>query len=232
MGEVYRARDTRLDRMVAVKVLPPHMARDEPSRERFEREARAVAALNHPHICTLYDIGTRATATRFIWSWSISTARRSRHGCAQGPLSVAEALDYALRSRRRSIAAHRAGIVHRDLKPRNIMLTTAGAKLLDFGLAKAMRAGVGADRPDERSRRKTTAPARSSARCTTWRPSSSKAGRADARTDLFAFGCVLYEMLTGQKAFDARSAAGLLTAIMALEPPPIRELPAHRAGGR
>ena len=141
MGEVYRARDTRLGRTVAIKVLQSHVAADEPARERFEREARVVAGLNHPHICTLHDIGTyRAAAGQgpvpyLVMEFLEGETLADR--LTLGSLPVEDALDCAIQIASALDTAHRAAIVHRDLKPRNVMLTPAGAKLLDFGIAKA-----------------------------------------------------------------------------------------------
>ena len=232
MGEVYRARDTRLVRTVAIKVLPPRMARDEPSRWRFEREARAVAALNHPHICTLHDIGTHESSTGsehvvpyLVMEYLNGETLAAR--LAKDPLPVPEALEYALQIVSALDSAHRAGIVHRDLKPRNIMVTTSGAKLLDFGLAKATipvpeLARTGSIH-STREASELTAAGIILGTLHYMAPEQLEGAKTDARTDLFAFGCVLYEMLTGRKAFDARSSAGLLTAILALEPATIRD---------
>jgi serine/threonine protein kinase len=140
MGEVYKARDTRLDRTVAVKELPPHVAADRQSRERFEREARAVAALNHPHICTLHDIGSQDGIDFLVMEYVEGETLAVR--LEKGPLPLDVALQYAIEIASGLDRAHRAGIVHRDIKPGNIMLTKAGTKLLDFGLAKASAPAV------------------------------------------------------------------------------------------
>jgi serine/threonine protein kinase len=142
MGEVYKARDTRLDRTVAIKVLPAHVASDPDLRERFEREARAIAALNHPHICTLYDVGQQDSIDFLVMEYL--EGQTLAQGLTKGPLPLDQALQYAIQVADALDKAHRGGIVHRDLKPGNIMLTKAGTKLLDFGLAKLSAPPVGA----------------------------------------------------------------------------------------
>ena len=204
MGEVYRARDTRLDRIVAIKVLPAHFAADADRRERFEREARAIAALNHPHICTSArrrPPGRRRLPGDGVLEGETLAARlgaraaAARRGADVAGIEIADALD----------EAHRQGIIHRDLKPGNIMLTKTGVKLLDFGLAKLKRR-----RDHRRSLRLHRGPQRADGgrrhprHLNTWRPSSWRARRLDARTDIFAFGAVLYEMATGRRAFEGR----------------------------
>ena len=227
MGEVYRARDTRLGRTVAIKVLLPSAAAGDPSsRERFEREAKAVAALNHPHICTLYDVGTVAeidggpVAVQYLVMEYLD-GQTLADRLAAGPLPVADALTYGVQIASALDRAHREGIVHRDLKPRNIMLTSSGAKLLDFGLAKS--AAVVETRPVNGSS-ELTASGAILGTLHYMAPEQLEGGAADARTDVFGFGCVLYEMVSGRKAFHARSSASLLTAIMVSEPPPAGRL--------
>ena len=226
MGEVYRARDTRLGRTVAIKVLlPSAVDGDASSRNRFEQEARAVAALSHPHICTLHDVGIADVAGHpaplqyLVMEYLDGQTLADR--LAAGPLPVADALTYATQIASALDRAHRAGIVHRDLKPRNIMLTSSGAKLLDFGLAKASSAGE--MRPANPSS-ELTAPGAILGTLHYMAPEQLEGAEADARTDVFGFGCVLYEMLSGRKAFQARSSASLLTAIMVSEPPPVSGL--------
>jgi Tol biopolymer transport system component len=221
MGEVYRARDTRLDRMVAVKVLATAFASDQQLRERFEREARSIAALNHPHICTLHDIGHEgdlAFLVMEILDGETLAARLSR-----GALPLEQALRHAIEIAGALDKAHRAGIVHRDLKPGNIMLTKAGAKLLDFGLAKREMPAVAGS---GLSVLPTTPP-----NLTTqgtilgtfqyMAPEQLEGREADARTDIFAFGTVLYEMVTGKKAFEGKSQVGLIGAILERDPAPV-----------
>jgi len=226
MGEVYRAHDTRLGRTVAIKVLQSHVATDEPAHERFEREARVVAGLNHPHICTLHDIGTYRAPTGqgpvpyLVMEFLQGETLADR--LTQGSLPVDDALDCAIQIASALDTAHRAAIVHRDLKPRNVMLTPAGAKLLDFGIAKAAAPqAVGtALSPDP----ELTTPGTIIGTLHYMAPEQLEGLPTDARTDLFAFGCVLYEMLSGRTAFEGRSGASLMTAIMAREPASIREL--------
>ena len=217
MGEVYRARDTRLDRTVAIKVLPGHRAGDPQFRERFEREARAVSSLNHPNICVLHDFGNDGGVAYLVMECLEGETLAAR--LERGPLPLAEALRYAIEIASALDAAHRRGVVHRDLKPGNIMLTKAGAKLLDFGLAKV--------------RALTTTAAEHTATLTVttegslvgtfqyMSPEQLEGREADARSDIFAFGATLYEMLTGQRAFTGASQASLIAAIMSAQPGPV-----------
>src|SRR5688572_19502583 len=145
MGDVYKARDTRLDRTVAIKVLPPQVAADPVARDRFEREARAVAALNHPHICTLHDIGSQDGIDFLVMEFLEGETLAVR--LQRGALTVSDALNYGIQIASALDKVHRAGIVHRDLKPGNVMVTKAGAKLLDFGLSKAAASAVVAAHP-------------------------------------------------------------------------------------
>ncbi len=219
MGEVYRARDTRLDRTVAIKVLAPHAPLG--GHDRFEREARAVAALTHPHICTLYDVGSDAGIDFLVMEFLEGETLAER--IDRGPLTSGHALQIAIQIASALHRAHASGIVHRDLKPRNIMLTKSGAKLLDFGLAKSTGAALVTAAPG-REPSELTAPGLLLGTLHYMAPEQLEGLAADARTDLFAFGCVLYEMVTGRKAFEARSSASLLTAIMTDTPTPVREL--------
>jgi serine/threonine-protein kinase len=213
MGEVYKARDTRLDRTVAIKVLPPHIAADPDVRQRFEREAKAIAALNHPTICTLYDVGREQDADFLVMEHLEGESLAER--LERGALPLDEALRVATQVAAGLDTAHRHGIVHRDLKPGNVMLTKGGAKLLDFGLAK-----VG---PTESTPAYgvTTAATQAGTVLGTFHymaPEQLEGKEADARTDLFAFGVMLYEMVTGRRAFTGDSQAGLITAIMTAQP--------------
>ena len=240
MGEVYRARDTRLDRTVAIKVLPEHLASDPQFRERFDREARAISQLDHPHICALYDVGEQAPSTGseqavayLVMQYLEGETLQDR--LTKGALSLDQALTSAIQVADALDKAHRRGIVHRDLKPGNIMLTRSGAKLLDFGLAKVRHAGV------------TGAVALSAVPTVSspfgavqggsltgagsilgtfqyMAPEQLEGAEADARTDIFAFGAVVFEMVTGRKAFEGKSQASLIHAIMGVDPPAIATL--------
>jgi eukaryotic-like serine/threonine-protein kinase len=224
MGEVYKARDTRLERTVAIKVLPEHVASDPQFRERFDREARAVAALNHPHICTLHDIGRQDGVDFLVMEYLDGETLADR--LTRGALSLDQALKVAIEIADALDKAHRQGITHRDLKPGNIILTKGGAKLLDFGLAKTgapVVAGAGLSMLP-------TTPPNLTAQGTIlgtfqyMAPEQLDRQEADARTDIFAFGAVLYEMITGRKAFEGKSQASLIAAILEREPPPISSL--------
>jgi Tol biopolymer transport system component len=218
MGEVYRARDTRLDRLVAIKVLPSHLADAPDLQERFEREARAVAALNHPHICTLHDVG-RQDGTAFLVMEHLEGETLAAR-LEKGALPVDQALQYAIQIADALDKAHSAGIVHRDLKPANIMLVRTGAKLLDFGLAKSTASLA----PAGLSMLPTTPPGLTAqgAILGTFQymaPEQLEGQDADLRTDVFAFGLVVYEMVTGRRAFEGKSQASLIAAIMHVQPP-------------
>jgi len=217
MGEVYRARDTRLDRAVAIKVLPSHRVDDPQFRERFEREARAVSSLNHPHICVLHDIGSEGSTAYLVMECleGESLASRLEHG----PLPLAEALLYGVEIASALDAAHRRGVVHRDLKPANIMLTKTGAKLLDFGLAKVRAPGASA--ADQAATMTVTTEGSLVGTLQYMSPEQLEGKEADARSDIFAFGATLYEMLTGKRAFAGQSQASLITAIMSAQPEPL-----------
>jgi serine/threonine protein kinase/Tol biopolymer transport system component len=221
MGEVYKARDTRLDRVVAVKVLAAQLADDAHFRDRFAREAKVISALDHPHICTLYDVGTDSGAAYLVMQYLDGEPLDAR--LRKGALPLGQALHYAVQIADALDRAHRAGIVHRDLKPGNIMLTKAGAVLLDFGLAKATTSVAA---PRGLSMLPTT-PANLTAQGTIlgtfqyMAPEQLEGREADARTDIFALGAVVYEMFTGKKAFDGRSQASLTSSIMSADPPPL-----------
>jgi Tol biopolymer transport system component len=221
MGEVYRARDTRLDRVVAVKVLPSDLAATPELRARFEREARAVSSLNHPHICVLHDVGHQDGVDFLVMELLEGETLASR--LARGPLSTPDLLRFGIEVADALDRAHRGGIIHRDLKPGNIMLTRSGAKLLDFGLARAASLGGG---PGGLSQSPTVARALTEAGTIVgtfqyMAPEQLEGKEADPRTDVFALGAVLYEMATGRAAFEGKSQASLISAIMSLEPPPI-----------
>jgi eukaryotic-like serine/threonine-protein kinase len=224
MGEVYRARDTRLDRTVAIKVLPEHLAQSPDLQQRFEREARAVSAINHPHICALYDIGHQDGTDYLVLEYLEGESLHDR--LAKDPLPLDQALRRATEIADALDKAHRSGVVHRDLKPGNVILTKAGAKLLDFGLAKRAEPVV---KGDERlSALATRAPLTEKGTLVGtipyMAPEQIEGREADARTDIWAFGALLYEMVTGKRAFVGTSPASLIGAILKDEPPPIREL--------
>ena len=240
MGEVYRARDTRLGRTVAIKILPSEVAADADRRRRFELEARAASALDHPHICALYDIGQQIpsgpapspagalplTPVHFLVMEYLDGETLADR-LARGPLPLQHALQIGVEVAEALAAAHRQGIVHRDLKPANVMLTKKGtgghgltqAKLLDFGLARLVQgsqAGGQLNSATDASVPRGTVPYMA--------PEQLEGRPADARTDLFAFGAVLYEMLTGKRAFQGASPAGVIAAILEHDPPPAASL--------
>jgi Tol biopolymer transport system component len=224
MGEVYRARDTRLDRTVAIKVLPQHLADTPEARQRFEREARAVSALNHPHICTLHDVGSQDGTEYLVMEYLEGETLAARLG--KGPLPLEQVLKLGVEISDALDKAHRQGIVHRDLKPGNIMLTKSGAKLLDFGLAKAavpLTSGVTLTAAVTR----TTPVTQQGTIVGTFQymsPEQVEGKEVDARSDIFSFGAVLYEMLTGQRAFPGKSQLSVASAILEKEPEPISAL--------
>jgi len=218
MGEVYRARDTRLDRDVALKVLPPDVSADPARRKRFEIEARAVAALSHSHICPIHDVGSEDGLDYLVLELVHGETLAAR--LKRGPMPVAEALARAGEMAAAIAAAHRRGIVHRDLKPGNVMLTKSGAMILDFGLARIVR-DESAPAPDAAA---TTMAGLSEAGIVLgtphyMAPEQIEGRPADARADVFAFGTILYEMLTGRRAFEGSSAAGVMGAILRAETP-------------
>ena len=240
MGEIYTARDTRLDRTVAVKVLTGALAADSESRRRFEQEARAIAALNDPHICTVHDVGRHGDHDYLVLEYLEGETLADRLSRTPSP-SVEESLAIAIQIGSALDRAHRAGIVHRDLKPGNVMLirrggpsAPAGVKLLDFGLA-ARTAGVSAK--SDLSLGETVGPSMVATRPPTMEASSGfsgtvqymapeqlDGGTGDHRVDIFAFGCVLYEMLAGYKAFEGTNALKVIATITHAEPPPIAAL--------
>ncbi len=220
MGEVYRARDTRLDRTVAIKVLPDMLASDQQFRERFDREARVISQFDHPHICALFDVGDENGTAYLVMQYLEGETLASR--LERGALRIEQALRYGVEIASALDTAHRAGIVHRDLKPGNIMLTKVGAKLLDFGLAKAAGAPVGGA---GLSMLPTTPPALTAQGTILgtfqyMAPEQLEGRDADVRTDIFAFGAVLYEMVTGKRAFEGKTQANLIAAILDREPQP------------
>jgi serine/threonine protein kinase len=223
MGEVYRARDTRLDRIVAVKVLPEHLSSNLQLRERFEREARAISSLSHPHICALYDVGQQNGIDYLVMEYLEGETLAGR--LKKGPLPTDQVLQYAVQITDALDTAHKHAVVHRDLKPGNIMLTRTGAKLLDFGLAKVRAAEAVAGmtaRPTQTT--PLTGEGTILGTLQYMAPEQLEGADADARTDIFALGAVIYEMATGRKAFTGKSQASLISAIMGVEPPPLSTL--------
>jgi Tol biopolymer transport system component len=230
MGEVYRARDTRLGRDVAVKVLLSHLTDDSDLAARFEREARSVAALNHPHICALYDVGREGEREYIVMELLEGETLAAR--LARGPLPSAEVLRLGTQIADALDRAHRQGLVHRDLKPGNVMLTRQGAKLLDFGLARPVTPGTvpgsSVVRPPTPSTPTMSGPLTAAGSIVgTFQymaPEQLEGGEADARSDLWALGAVLYQMATGRPPFEGTSQARLIAAILTTEPRPIAEL--------
>jgi eukaryotic-like serine/threonine-protein kinase len=216
MGEVYRAKDTRLNRTVAIKILPPHLSSSPDLRQRFEREARAVSSLSHAHICTLHDIGNQDGAFYLVMEFLEGENLADR--LSKGPLPLEQTLRYGMQIADALEKAHKQGIVHRDLKPGNIMLTKSGAKLLDFGLAKFAAEQTQPALSEVATEGNLTAEGTILGTIQYMAPEQLEGSDADARTDIFAFGAVLYEMATGRKAFTGKSRASLITAIMSAEP--------------
>jgi len=224
MGEVYRGRDTRLGRDVAIKILPPGFAANEEFRARFEREARTISSLNHPNICTLFDVG-RQDGTHYLVMELIegeSLADRLQ----KGPLPLDQVLRYGAQIADALGRAHRQGIVHRDLKPGNVMLTKTGAKLLDFGLARSgpEAAPLQGLTQAETQARPLTQEGTILGTFQYMAPEQLEGIEADARTDIFAFGALLYEMTTGKRAFEGTTRTSLIAAIVSGTPRPMGEL--------
>src|SRR5499425_2776265 len=230
MGEVYRARDTRLDRDVAVKVLPEHLATNEEVRQRFEREAKTISQLTHPHICALYDVGREGDVEYLVMELLEGETLSER--LARGPLPQEQTLRYGQEIADALDKAHRQGIVHRDLKPANVMLTKTGVKLLDFGLAKAMETpaakGSLTSLPTQQG---LTQEGTILGTFQYMAPEQLEGKEADARTDIFALGTTLYEMATGRKAFSGATHASLISSILRDDPPPISQIQAMSPPG-
>src|SRR5467141_254804 len=225
MGEVYKARDTRLDRIVAIKVLPTHLADRTELRERFEREARTIASLNHPHICTLFDIGHQDGIDYLVMEYLEGETLAQR--LVKSSLPLEQVLQYAIEIADALDKAHRKGVTHRDLKPGNIMLTKAGTKLLDFGLAKLKQEIAPANvQLSELPTADDPLTAQGSIVGTLqyMAPEQLEGKEVDARTDIFAFGAVVYEMATGKRAFEGKTQASVVGAILKDDPPPISSL--------
>src|SRR5688572_1203183 len=224
MGEVYRARDTRLERTVAVKVLPSHLALSPDSRQRFEREARTISQLSHPHICALYDVGREGETEYLVMEHLEGETLAER--LARGPLPLEQTFRFGVQIADALEKAHRQGIVHRDLKPGNVMITKSGVKLLDFGLAKVL--APASSTVDLTALPTQAAPVtREGTLLGTFQymaPEQLEGREADARTDIFAFGCLLYEMATGRKAFSAATQVSVISSSMSEHPPPLARL--------
>src|SRR5271169_2390643 len=224
MGEVYRARDTRLDRTVAIKILPPHFAADATRRQRFEREAKVVSGLNHPNICTLHDVGHQDGVDFIVMEYLDGESLAER--LEKGPLQAVQVLQYGTQIASALDKAHRNGVTHRDLKPGNIILTKSGAKLLDFGLAKAEPAQHLVKTLTDATPRSIpmtklgaiigTVPYMS--------PEQLDGKKVDARSDIFSLGAVLYEMVTGNRAFQGNSEFSVASDILHKDPAPISTL--------
>jgi eukaryotic-like serine/threonine-protein kinase len=226
MGEVYKARDTRLDRVVAIKILRADIAGPD-FRERFAREAKVISQLDHPHICTVFDVGHEDGIDFLVMQYLDGETLAAR--LASGPIPVNQALTYAIQMADALDRAHRQGIMHRDMKPGNAMVTASGVVLVDFGLAKAVAAPVSTSATQLAAAPTMTSPLGPTATPLTaagtilgtfqyMAPEVIEGDDADARADLWGFGCILYEMLTGRRAFSGRSQASLLGAILKEEP--------------
>jgi Tol biopolymer transport system component len=217
MGAVYKAWDTRLDRAVAIKVLHADVATDPEFRARFQREARAIASLSHPHICTLHDVG-RDDGIDFLVMEFLEGETLARR-LSKGPLPPQKAVEYAIEIADALARAHRAGIIHRDLKPANVLLTRAGTKLLDFGIARAVPLAAGTDGTAlPTATGSLTGHGRLLGTMQYMAPELLGGHPADERSDIFAFGCVLFEMLTGRRAFDGTTQAAVIAAVLTTEP--------------
>ena len=225
MGEVYRARDTRLGRDVAIKVLPETLSTRQEFQQRFAREARSISALNHPHICALFDVGQEGDTFYLVMEFLDGESLADR--LEKGPLPLEQVLRYGKEVANALEAAHRQGVLHRDLKPGNVMLTRSGAKLLDFGLAKPSDSAVAAATAAEALTAMASQPKPLTDKGTVvgtfqyMAPEQLEGKGSDQRSDIFALGSVLYEMATGRRAFAGKTQASIIAAILAAEPPPI-----------
>jgi serine/threonine protein kinase len=237
MGEVYQARDRRLDRIVAIKVLPKEFAVDAGRQERFDREARAVAALNHPHICSLLDVGEAASSRepsdpdpiRFLVMEYLEGQTLAER-LLRGPLTISEVLRYSVQLADALAHAHRRGLVHRDLKPANVMLTDEGTKLLDFGLSRVQStSGLPALSTVSPGDPPLTSVGAVLGTYPYMSPEQLAGRDVDERSDIFALGALVYEMATGRRAFEDTTAATLIGAILHTDPPPISSVNRSRA---
>jgi len=220
MGEVYRARDTRLERTVAIKILPAHLSDKPAAKERFEREARAISSLSHPNICHLYDVGTQDGVSYLVMEYLEGETLADR--LQKGPLPLEQVLKFGTDICEGLERAHRTGVVHRDLKPGNIMLMKSGAKLMDFGLAKPVVSGTGAALTSLKTvSRALTAEGSWVGTFQYMSPEQVEGKDVDGRSDIFSLGAVLYEMVTGRRAFEGKSQLSVASAILEKEPEPI-----------
>ncbi|RKZ11938.1 hypothetical protein DRQ53_01860 [bacterium] len=219
MGEVYRARDTRLQREVAIKVLPKDIAQDPEVQQRFSREAQTISSLNHPHICVLHDVGEHEGIHYLVME--LVDGLTLTQALEKGPLPIADTLKYGAQISDALDRAHRAGVIHRDLKPGNVMITKSGAKLMDFGLARAARTGTPGDATVAMSQEALTAEGTIVGTYQYMAPEQLEGKEVDQRSDLWALGCVLHEMATGARAFDGATQASLIGSIMHAEPAPV-----------
>jgi eukaryotic-like serine/threonine-protein kinase len=225
MGEVYRARDTRLERTVAMKILPEHLSSNPEAKQRFDREARAISSLNHPNICTLHDVGHQDGVDYLVMECLEGQTLADR--LLKGPLPLAQVLKYGMEICEGLEKAHNTGVIHRDLKPGNVMLTKTGAKLMDFGLAKAAMGGAPLSSSLTMTLSGPSAEQPLTARGTLvgtfqyMAPEQIEGKEADARSDIFALGALLYEMATGKRAFTGKTQGSIVAAILAADPPPI-----------
>src|SRR6266446_10065977 len=223
MGEVYRAKDTRLDRTVAIKILPAHLSSDPVRKQRFEREAKTISSLNHPNICVLYDVGQQDGIDYLVMECIEGETLAQR--LQKGALPLEQVLKYGMQIADALDKAHRNGIVHRDLKPGNIMLTPAGAKLLDFGLAKPSAPLSSAETLTAATRNSpVTEQGTIVGTFQYMSPEQIEDKELDGRSDIFALGAVLYEMVTGQRAFEGKSQLSVASAILEKEPATISSL--------
>ena len=221
MGEVWRGKDTRLDRSVAIKILPVGFAQDEERLQRFEREAKTISSLNHPHICTLFDVGHEGDAHFLVMELLEGESLADR--LQKGPLPLDQVVKFGAQVAEALSAAHKQGIVHRDLKPGNVMLTKTGAKLLDFGLARpgAGLGGVSGGTALPTEAKPLTSVGTVLGTFQYMAPEQLEGAEADPRTDIFALGALLYEMATARRAFEGKSKTSLIAAILSTQPPPI-----------
>jgi serine/threonine protein kinase len=222
-GEVYRARDTRLDRTVAIKILPSHLSSNPEAEQRFDREARTISSLSHPNICHLYDVGSQDGASYLVMEYLEGETLADR--LRKGPLPLEQVLKYGIEMCEGLEKAHRSGVIHRDLKPGNIMLMKSGAKLLDFGLAKPILPSSppssGLTQTLATPQHPLTTEGMVVGTFQYMSPEQVEGKEADARSDIFALGAVLYEMVTGRRAFEGKTTASTIAAILATDPPPI-----------